>query len=71
MVEGSAGLPLIDESAVLPPHVDPCRERDHDCDGRIFDVVAYSDGATRRYECIRPGCDGPDFLADLIEGAEP
>lgn len=58
-------------SAVLPPHVKPCKERDYDCDGRVFDVEAFIDGATRRYECIRDDCPGPDFLADLIEGAEP
>ena len=62
MAEGSGSLPILDPSAVLPPHVDPC-----DCTGSRFAVRAETDGVTRAYLCN--DCDG--LLADLIEGAEP
>lgn len=58
--------------AVLPPHVDPCRDRDGPCDGGPFDVIVETDGCTRAYLCSL--CSTPDdetLLADLIEGAEP
>ena len=64
-------MSVIDESAVLPADVTPCKDRGYDCNGRVFDVIAITDGTTRRYECTDPDCPGPDFLADLIEGAEP
>ena len=64
-------MSVVDESAVLPPHVRPCKDREYDCDGGVFDVIAISDGTTRVYECALEDCPGPDFLADLIEGAEP
>lgn len=62
--------------AVLPPHVDPCKDQldkgDPECTGGVFDVLVETDGCTRAYLCSI--CSTPDdetLLADLIDGAEP